>query len=100
MEFENESAEDAYTTIANSSGLGLYELISRPQDYREAMNENERLRPEDMDRNDKALRAFEILEEAGLLMQNGSIHTFDVESDPEVYGEALEKLDEKGEYLV
>lgn len=100
MEFENESAEEAYTTIANSSGLGLYELVSRPEDYRDAMDQNESLRPEDMERNDKALRAFEILEEAGLLMKNGSIHTFDVASDPDVYGEALDKLDEKGEYLV
>ena len=100
MDFENESAEEAYTTIANSTGLGLYELVSRPEDYREAMDENESLRPQDLDRNDKALRAFQILEEAGLLMQDGDIHTYDVVSDPEVYGEALEKLDEKGKHLV
>lgn len=100
MDFENDSAEEAYTTIVNSQGLGLYELVSRPEDYRQAMDENESLRPQDLDRNDKALRAFQILEEAGLLMEDGSFNTYEVVSDPDVYGEALEKLDEKRDHLV
>lgn len=100
MDFENESAEQAYKTIANSSGIGLYELVSRPEDYHEALDENDSLRPEDLDRNDQALRAFEILEEAGLLMRDGDFRTYDVVSDPDVYAEALEKLEEKGEHLV
>ncbi|PSH00600.1 MAG: hypothetical protein BRC30_02715 [Nanohaloarchaea archaeon SW_7_46_7] len=100
MEFENESAEKAYKTIANSSGIGLYELVSRPGDYRDVMHRKDSLTPEDLDKNDQALRALEILEEAGLVMKNGDFQTYDVASDPEVYEETLEKLQEKGKHLV
>lgn len=100
MDFENKTAEEAYKTIANSSGIGFYEIISRPEDYQEAMDQNESLRPDDLERNYQALRAFRILEEADLLMENGDFNTYDVVSNSEVYDEALEKIEEMGEHLV
>lgn len=100
MDFDNEEAEQAYKTIVNSSGVGLYEVVARAEDYQEAMSENEELRPEDLDSNDQALRAFEILEEAGLLMQDGDFFTYEVDSDPKVYGEVFETIGEKRKHLV
>lgn len=100
MDFENEKAEEAYKTIVNSSGVGLYEVVARAEDYQQAFSENEELRPEDLDSNDQALRAFEILEKAGLLMQDGNFFTYEVNSSPEVYDEVFETIGEKREHLV
>jgi len=100
MDFKTQDAEKAYKTIVNSSGIGFYEIISRPKEYAEAFRQNDELRPEDLDRNDQGLRALEMLEEAGLVMENGSIHSYEVIEDAEVYDEVFDKLEDKREVLV
>lgn len=100
MDFENQTVEDAYKTIVSSSGIGFYEIVSRPGEYTEAFRENDELRPEDLDRDDQGLRALEILEDAGLVMKNGSIHTYEVIEGSEVYDEVFSRLEEKRTELV
>lgn len=102
MEFNSEEAERAYKTIVGSDGIGFYEIVSRPGDYERAVTENDELRPEDLERNDQALRAFEVLEDAGFLTQNGGFRNYRVDDsyDDETVGEVFEKIEEKREHLV
>lgn len=101
MEFDTEEAEKAYKTIVGSEGLGFYEIISRPQDYQDAVLESEELSPGDMGKDDQALRALEVLEDAGLLSKNGNFRNYDVDSyDDQVVEEVFGKIEEKREHLV
>lgn len=102
MEFEYEDAEAPYRAIVNQEGgLGMAEILSRPEEYLEALEENEELRPEDLEKDRAAQRAFELLEEAGLVEKNGDFRTYEVvEYDPEAREEVFGKLDENREYLL
>lgn len=102
MEFEYEEAEEPYRAIVNQNGgLGMTEIISRPQEYLEALEENDELRPEDLEKDRAAKRAFEVLEEAGLVAKNGDFRTYEVvDYDPEARQEVFGKLDEKRDYLM
>lgn len=101
MEFETEKAKKAYKQIVSSDGIGFYEIVSRPEDYQQALMENDELRPEDLEREDQALRAFEILDEAGLVSENGSFRSYDVESyDEEALDEVFGRIEEKRQHLV
>lgn len=100
MDFENPEAEEAYKEIVNSSGVAFYEIVGRAEEYDRALRRNETLRPGDLDRSDQGLRALETLEEAGFVMKNGDFNTYEVEADPEVYGEVFGKISELREPLV
>jgi hypothetical protein len=102
MEFENQGAEEVYKSIVSSDGIGFYEIVSRPKDYQNAITENTELRPEDLDRTDQALRAFEILEEAGFLSSNGDFRGYEVEDSygEDTVEEVFTKIEEKRQHLV
>lgn len=100
MDFEYREAEEAYKKIVNTSGVAFYEIVSRPEEYDHALRENESLRPEDLERSRQGLRALELLEEAGLVIQNGGIKTYEVDEEPEIYGEVFGKVSNLREPLM
>lgn len=102
MDFEYEDTEEPYRAIVNQDGgLGMAEILSRPQEYLEALEENDELRPEDLEKDRAAQRAFEVLEEAGLVAKNGDFKTYEVlDYDHEARQEVFGKLDEKREHLL
>lgn len=100
MDFEYQEAEKAYKQIVNSSGVGFYEIVSRAEEYENAFRSNESLRPETLERSDQGLRALEILEEAGLVMNNGDFSTYEIEAEPEIYAEVFGKIVDMREPLV
>ncbi|MFB6115283.1 MAG: hypothetical protein ABEK04_03245 [Candidatus Nanohalobium sp.] len=102
MEFQNQEAEEPYKAIVNSGGgLGMTEIVSRPEDYLQALEENEELRPQDLEKYDAAERAFEVLEDAGFVRRNGDFRTYEVvEYDPEAREEVFSKLGNLKEELL
>lgn len=102
MDFEYEDAEEPYRAIVNQDGgLGMTEILSRPDEYLQALEENDELRPEDLEKDRAAQRAFEVLEEAGLVAKNGDLRTYDVvDYDRDAREEVFGKLYENRELLL
>lgn len=95
------SGEELYKEIANSTGVGLRELAANPDRYAEAVTENDKLRPRDLDGFDVANSALSILEDAGALQLNGGPKSYEVtdEYSNEEVREAFAMLEEKRQLL-
>lgn len=93
--------EQLYKDIVANAGIGLRELAANPWMYKSALDENEELRPEDLDGYDIKMAALRVLEDAGALHKNGNFHTFEVSEnyDEEAGEEAFTLLEEYREHL-
>lgn len=95
------SGEQLYEDIANSNGAGLRELAANPQQYINALQNNEVLHPHDLDGFDVANSALSILEGADALAMNRGLNSYEVtdEYSNEEIEEAFELLKEYREHL-
>ncbi|QKQ98387.1 hypothetical protein GKQ38_02565 [Candidatus Nanohaloarchaea archaeon] len=95
------SGEELYKKIASSGGAGLRELAAKPDQYSNALKNNEVLHPQDLDGFDVANSALSILEDADALVINGGLKSYEVtdEYSEEEIEEAFEMLEEYREHL-
>jgi|APHM01.1.fsa_nt_gi hypothetical protein len=100
MEFETEGAEKAYKSIINSSGIGYYDVLSSPQEYRAVLEENESVSTQEFEGGYQAIRALRTLESADLLEQKEEGQGYHVVSETELREEVFNKIEEKRQNLL